>query len=90
MRIKEGFMLREVAGSYAVIPVGKASADFNGMITLNGVGAFLWEQFSRETTEEQVLQAVLDAYEVEREQAIKNIRIFVKNLREAELLAEDV
>lgn len=55
MRIKEGFMLREVAGSYAVIPVGKASADFNGMITLNGVGAFLWEQFSRETTEEQVL-----------------------------------
>lgn len=33
---------------------------------------------------------MLDAYEVEREQAIKNIRIFVKNLREAELLAEDV
>lgn len=40
MKIKDGFMLSRVAGSYVVVPVGAVQADFTGMITLNPVGAF--------------------------------------------------
>ena len=38
MKIKEGFMLRNVADNYIVVPVGKASLEFKGLINLNGVG----------------------------------------------------
>ena len=42
MKVKEDFLLREVAGCYVVVPVGKATVDFNGMLNLNDTGAFLW------------------------------------------------
>ena len=42
MKLKENFVLRQVAGSYAVLAVGAASVDFNGMLTLNKSGALLW------------------------------------------------
>ena len=51
MKLKEGFLLREVAGSNIVVPVGKAELDFGGMLTLNPVGAFIWNQLSEDTTE---------------------------------------
>lgn len=42
MKIKEGFILRNVAGSYVVVPIGEATLDFNGMMSLNETGAFLF------------------------------------------------
>jgi len=47
MKLKEGFMLRQVAGEHVVLPVG-ADVDFNGMITLNETGAFLWNRLEQE------------------------------------------
>ena len=64
MKIKEGFMLRNVAGNYVVVAVGEASKNFSCVITLNGSGAFLWEQLTKDVTEEQLLQALLNEYEV--------------------------
>ena len=46
MKIKSDFLLKKVADSYVVVPVGKATVSFNGMITLNETGAFLWETVS--------------------------------------------
>jgi len=43
MKVKEGYMLREVAGNSVVVAVGKATLDFNGLITLNSTGTFLWK-----------------------------------------------
>lgn len=58
IKIKEGFLLRKVAGDHVVVPVGEAGKVFHGMIRLNDTGAFLWEQCRKETTKEQVLQTV--------------------------------
>ena len=35
MKTKKGFMLREVGGRHIVVAIGKASEEFNGLITLN-------------------------------------------------------
>ena len=43
MKIKNGFILRNVSDAYVVVAVGEAAKDFNGMITLNETGAFLWK-----------------------------------------------
>ena len=59
MQIKPGFAMRKIAGSNIVVPVGAASSDFNGMITLNDTGAFLWNCFLQPTTEAQVVDCLL-------------------------------
>lgn len=43
MKIKEGYLLREVAGSNIVVPIGEGELNFSGVITLNDVGAFSGE-----------------------------------------------
>ena len=46
MKIKEGFLLRQVGGNYVIVPVGAQSVDFRCIITLNEVGAFLWQKLT--------------------------------------------
>ena len=43
MRVDDGFVLREIAGDYVIIPTGKTVLDFNGMITVNEVGVSIWK-----------------------------------------------
>ena len=88
MKIKEGFMLRNVAGSAVVVPLGKAAAEFNGMINLNGVGAFLWEQLQQETTVEQLQAALLENYDVTPEKAAEGVAKFVAELEKADFLEQ--
>lgn len=40
MKLKDGFLLRQVAGQTVVLPVS-GDLDLNMMITLNDTGAFL-------------------------------------------------
>ena len=67
MKIKEGFVLREVAGSYVVVAVGNAVKTFNGIINLNETGAFLWKQMEKGCDVEGLTQAILSEYEIEEE-----------------------
>lgn len=86
MKIKEGYMLREVAGNSVVVPVGAASLDFNGIITLNEVGAFLWEALLEDKEEQQLVALVVDTYDVSEDTAGKDIHEFLGKLKEASLL----
>lgn len=87
MRIKEDFILRTVAGNHVVVPVGTQNLNFRGMITLNGTGAFLWEQLKEERSEEELLAALLSEYEVDEATAKAGIEAFIAKLQEADLLA---
>lgn len=86
IKIKEGFMLREVAGSYAVVPVGKASLQFKGMITLNETGAFLWKHLALGIEKEELLNKMLEEYDVEASEASKHIDQFIKKLEESGII----
>lgn len=88
MKIKEGFAKRNIAGEEIVVPVGKKVMDFNGMITLNGTGAFFWDCLVEDTTKEKVVKKVLDAYEVSEEKASQDFDKFVTLLRENNLIEE--
>ncbi len=81
MKIKEGFLLRQVAGQTVVLPTG-GDLDLNMMITLNGTGTFLWEQLQSETTEAELTAALLKEYDVDEETARKSVDVFVKKLRD--------
>ena len=86
MKIKDNFMLRKVADCYVVVPIGAAVAEFNGMINLNEVGAFLWRQLEAETTAEKVLAAMLEEYEVDEAVAKADLERFIGELADADLL----
>lgn len=85
MKIKEGFLLREVAGETVVIPSGEA-LDLNMMITLNSTGAFLWEKLQEETTEEALAKALLAEYDVDEATAAEAVKTFVAKLNENDIV----
>ena len=86
MKIKQGFLLRNVADVNVVVPVGEMSVDFNGIITLNDTGKFLFHQLMTEdTSDDELLRLLIEEYEVDEETAGADIREFVAKLREADL-----
>ena len=82
MKIKNGFVVREVGGENVVVPVGEMSKVFHGMINLNETGAFLWKFFSQEHTIDEGVSALLTEYEVEEEIARKDVENFCKIITE--------
>lgn len=85
MKIKEGFLLRQVAGRNVVLPQSD-TLNLNMMITLNDTGAFLWQQLQQETTEENMVQALLAEYDVDADTAAQSVKAFVAKLEENGLL----
>ncbi len=83
MKIKEGFVLRTIAGSNIVVPVGKASVDFNGMITLNDSAAFLWQKLEAGAELDDLVAALLAEYEVDEATARGCSADFIAKLQEA-------
>ena len=86
MKIRNGFKLRKVGGQNVVVAVGAASRDFNGIIKLNETGAFLWELLKSERTPEELTEALLAEYDIDRETAAVDVETFVERLSRAELL----
>ncbi len=88
MKIKEGFLLRSVAGNEVVIPTGKAAVEFHGMMQLNGVASFLWKKLQTPTDRDTLVFDLLAEYEVEKERAEADVDAFLAQLREKKFLEE--
>ena len=86
MKIKDGFIIREVAGSFIVVAVGSAVKDFNGIVNLNETGAFLWKILESGATKEELLAKMTEEYDVDEETARKDIDAFIDKLQEAKLV----
>ena len=66
MKIKEGFVLREVMGNNVIIAVGNASREFRGMVQLNASAAKIWKYIGEGKTRDQIVDAMLEEYDAER------------------------
>ena len=86
MKLKDGFILRTVAGETVVLPVGGVT-DFDMMITLNETGKFLWERLTVGAEEEELVKGLLAEYDVTEERATASVAAFVARLKELNFLA---
>lgn len=86
MKLKNGFILREVGGECVVVPSG-ADIDLNGMITLNATAKTLWQRLEQEATEQDLVDALLAEYEVSEETARGAVTRFIATLQENDFLA---
>lgn len=74
------FLLRNVAGSWVVVPVGDAAIQFAGMLTLNETGRVLWELLEQAQTTQSLAQALVQRYEVTLDQATADVEAFLEPL----------
>lgn len=81
MKLKEGFILREVGEDTVVVPADEIF-DMNLMITLNDTGCFLWKLLESETTVEELLEKVLSEYDTDEQTALQFIENFIRKLDE--------
>lgn len=86
MKIKDGFIVRTVAGSHIVLSLGDQKVEFNGIMTINETGLFLWGLLEKGAEREELLDAILNEYEVTKELAERDIDLFIAKLSEAGIL----
>lgn len=88
MKLKFEFVARNVADKTVAIAVGSNENGFDGMLTLNDSGAFIFERLKEETDMETLIREFLNEYDATREQAEATITRFLEKLRAAGLVEE--
>lgn len=85
MKIKKGFILKELDGQVVAIPVG---SDFSGVVKMNEIAAFLWKMLEKGATEDELVKAVLGEYDATEEQAKTAVKNTVELLKKNGFIEE--
>ena len=86
MKIKQGFVMRDVAGQAVAIATGEASKSFHGMVKLNDTGAGIWNGIEKGLGEAAIAEQLAASYDVEVGQALKDVESFIARMRDAGLV----
>ena len=81
MEIKKELIKREIAGDCILVPVGKTVYENNGLFVLNELAAYIWDILPDVSTEEEIVDAVVGEYDVDRENAVRDAAEFLEKLR---------
>ena len=88
MKIEKEFVLRQIAGDNIIVPTGKTVLEFNGLISVNEVGVDIWNMLQNEVTFEDLVQGILEEYDVDEETARADIQEFLDVLVKGGVLKE--
>lgn len=83
MKIRDGFVLREIASNMVVLPVGRDTVNFNGMLSLNESGVILWRVLENGGDRDAMVEALLSEYDVKRDEACADVDFFIEKLQKA-------
>lgn len=89
MKLKYQFVLKEISGKIIAVAVGKDNEQFNGMVKLNSTGGFIFELLNNQAlSEEQIVAALSEKYDVPQTQDQDSVSHFLEYLRQSDLLEE--
>lgn len=71
---------RKTGNEYVLVPVTNNIADMNSVYTLNETGAFIWEQIDGKRSVEEIISALTEEYDIDRESAEEDVFSFIENL----------
>lgn len=86
MELKKKFVLRNIVGETILVPIGQNSEAFNGLIAINELGKFIWENIESSKDEDELLQRILDEYEVDEDVAKADLDEFLGNLKAVDII----
>ena len=82
MKISSNFIKRNIAGETVIIPTGEAAQYFNGMITMNEVAEFIWDNIEKCNKKEEMIELVMEEFDGNKEEMTKDVGQFMNNLIE--------
>ena len=71
---------RKTGNEYVLVPVTNNIADMNSVYTLNESGAFIWELIDGKNNIEELIEAVISKYDIDRETAATDVFSFIDNM----------
>ena len=69
MKKTKTFIKRDIAGETLLVPTGETAKEFNGMITLQGIGGFIWDHIEEAESLEQLIDMITEEYDIDRKTA---------------------
>lgn len=79
---------RRIAGEYVLVPLAGKGADLDAILNLNATGAFIWERLDGRRTGAEIVAAMLERFEVTRDEAERDFLGFMASLRESRAVAK--
>lgn len=86
MTIRKQLVKRTIAGDVILVPVGDASLELKGLLTLNETGERLWDMLPQCDSQEALVQQMLEEYDVEEAVLRADVEAFLDRLRQLEIL----
>ena len=83
MKAREGFILRNLAGNYLLMPKGERIKSYDSVVLMNELSAFVWEKMQNPVTQSDLLEAVLNEYDVDEKTAREDLNGLLAKLKEA-------
>lgn len=80
MKARSDFILRNIAGEYMLMPTGEQIRDFQGMLLMNELSAFVWEKMQTPISREKLLTEILSVYETDEQTAAADLDTLLENL----------
>lgn len=88
MRAARDYIMREIAGETILIPSGSAAQKFNGLITVNELGGFIWSILAEDVSLDTIVERITSDYEVDADTARTDAMEFLDELRRVGALEE--
>lgn len=88
MKIKDGYILKKVAGENIVIATGEARLSFNGIITFNEVGAEVFTRLDGTRSIKQIVDEIALLYNAPKDVIEKDINKLIEKMRNHGLIEE--
>jgi len=82
MKLKDGFITHDSDGEQIMVDVGDAADKFHGLVRSNKTAAFIIDCLKHENTEEQIVDNIIEKYEVSRDVVTKDVRKIIAILRQ--------
>ena len=88
MTIREGFVLKEVAGNYVIIAIGDDVLDFNDIITVNEIGALIWNNMIENKSKGEIISVILSEYDIDEKTASEDFDTFINQLKSVNIIID--
>ena len=80
MKTKYGFEIMDLDDGLVAVPVGEGASKFHGVLKVNETAVAILKLLEKDTTEEKIVDSLLEEYEGEKEQMTEYVREFINKL----------
>ena len=77
LQVHPDIIVRQIGDEWILVPTGELAQHFNGMVSLNEFGYFIWQQLQQPHTIGEVLQAASETYGNSRGMQDIELRSFI-------------